>query len=78
MYLNVFVFLITAKNVITELLQQNPQERLSCVGPHQVKEHPYLIGLDWNSLLRYNVYIFLLRILLMIMIIMISFCRLNL
>ena len=44
-----------AKDLITTLLQQNPQDRLGSAGPQEVKEHPYLIDLDWNSLLRYKV-----------------------
>ncbi|XP_046406823.1 microtubule-associated serine/threonine-protein kinase 3 isoform X10 [Ischnura elegans] len=41
-----------AKDVITALLQQNPRDRLGTGGSHEVKEHPYFIGVDWNSLLR--------------------------
>jgi microtubule-associated serine/threonine kinase len=44
-----------AKDLITVLLQQNPQDRLGSAGPQEVKEHPYLVDLDWNSLLRYKV-----------------------
>lgn len=43
-----------AKDLITTLLQQDPQERLGCAGPQEVKDHPYFVGLDWNSLLRYK------------------------
>lgn len=45
---------INSKDLITALLQQNPQERLGSAGPQEVKEHPYLVDLDWNSLLRYK------------------------
>ncbi|KAK9497613.1 hypothetical protein O3M35_004306 [Rhynocoris fuscipes] len=41
-----------AKDLITALLQQNPRDRLGTGGPHEVKEHPYFHGVDWNSLLR--------------------------
>ncbi|XP_073999406.1 microtubule-associated serine/threonine (MAST) protein kinase dop isoform X1 [Rhodnius prolixus] len=43
-----------AKDLITALLQQNPRDRLGTGGPHEVKEHPYFHGLDWNSLLRHK------------------------
>ncbi|XP_014258754.1 microtubule-associated serine/threonine-protein kinase 3 isoform X2 [Cimex lectularius] len=41
-----------AKDIISALLQQNPRDRLGTGGSHEVKEHPYFNGLDWNSLLR--------------------------
>ncbi|XP_004522249.1 microtubule-associated serine/threonine-protein kinase 1 [Ceratitis capitata] len=42
-----------AKDLITQLLQQNPRERLGTQGGAlEVKEHIYFLGLDWNSLLR--------------------------
>ncbi|XP_049805773.1 microtubule-associated serine/threonine-protein kinase 3 isoform X3 [Schistocerca nitens] len=41
-----------AKDIITSLLQQNPRDRLGTGGAHEVKEHPYFSGVDWNSLLR--------------------------
>lgn len=44
-----------SKDLITSLLQQNPQDRLGSAGPQEVKEHPYLADLDWTSLLRYKV-----------------------
>lgn len=46
---------VEAKNLITGLLIQDPQERLGSQGPQEVKEHPYLNGIEWNSLLRYKV-----------------------
>uniref|UniRef100_A0A1B6MUK8 non-specific serine/threonine protein kinase n=1 Tax=Graphocephala atropunctata TaxID=36148 RepID=A0A1B6MUK8_9HEMI len=41
-----------AKDIITALLHQNARDRLGTGGPHEVKEHPYFHGVDWNSLLR--------------------------
>ncbi|KAK7861662.1 hypothetical protein R5R35_006574 [Gryllus longicercus] len=41
-----------AKDIITALLQQSARERLGTGGSHEVKEHPYFMGVDWNSLLR--------------------------
>ncbi|XP_022176732.1 microtubule-associated serine/threonine-protein kinase 3 isoform X2 [Myzus persicae] len=41
-----------AKNIISSLLQQNPRDRLGTGGSHEVKDHPYFYGVDWNSLLR--------------------------
>ncbi|XP_018325560.1 microtubule-associated serine/threonine-protein kinase 3 isoform X2 [Agrilus planipennis] len=41
-----------AKNLITALLQHSPRDRLGIGGAHEVKEHLYFKGLDWNSLLR--------------------------
>lgn len=41
-----------SKDLITLLLQQNPRDRLGTGGAHEVKEHEYFDGLDWNSLLR--------------------------
>lgn len=41
-----------AKDLITNLLQQNPRERLGTGGAHEVKEHCYFNAIDWNSLLR--------------------------
>jgi len=46
---------VSSKDLITALLQQNPQDRLGSAGPQDVKDHPYLADLDWNSLLRYKV-----------------------
>nr|XP_012234799.1 PREDICTED: microtubule-associated serine/threonine-protein kinase 3 isoform X1 [Linepithema humile]XP_012234800.1 PREDICTED: microtubule-associated serine/threonine-protein kinase 3 isoform X1 [Linepithema humile] len=41
-----------AKSIITALLQQSPRDRLGTGGSHEVKEHPYFYGVNWNSLLR--------------------------
>ncbi|XP_063981056.1 microtubule-associated serine/threonine-protein kinase 3 isoform X2 [Diachasmimorpha longicaudata] len=43
---------IEAKDVITALLQQSPRDRLGTGGAHEVKEHPYFYGVNWNTLLR--------------------------
>ncbi|XP_046482879.1 microtubule-associated serine/threonine-protein kinase 3 isoform X1 [Neodiprion pinetum] len=43
-----------AKDIITALLQQSPRDRLGTAGSHEVKEHPYFFGVDWNSLLRHK------------------------
>ncbi|XP_055699596.1 microtubule-associated serine/threonine-protein kinase 3 isoform X2 [Phlebotomus papatasi] len=41
-----------AKNLITQLLHQNPRDRLGTGGAHEVKEHVYFQLVNWNSLLR--------------------------
>jgi len=41
-----------AKDLILGLLQHNPLERLGTIGVHQVKEHVFFEGLDWDGLLR--------------------------
>ncbi|XP_014680376.1 PREDICTED: microtubule-associated serine/threonine-protein kinase 3-like, partial [Priapulus caudatus] len=41
-----------ARDLITRLLQQNPIERLGTGGGHEVREHVFFAGLDWDSLLR--------------------------
>nr|CAI5869772.1 unnamed protein product [Callosobruchus analis] len=41
-----------AKDLITALLQHSPRDRLGTGGAHEVKEHVYFMGVDWNSLLR--------------------------
>lgn len=43
-----------AKQIINELLQQNPLERLGTQGAFELKEHDYFIGIDWNALLRFK------------------------
>ncbi|KAF4532795.1 hypothetical protein B566_EDAN002645 [Ephemera danica] len=47
-----FPIQLETKDVITALLQQNPRDRLGTGGAHEVKEHMYFFGLNWNSLLR--------------------------
>ena len=41
-----------AKDLITQLLQHNPLDRLGCAGAQEVKEHLFFDGLDWEGLLR--------------------------
>ncbi|XP_030375087.1 microtubule-associated serine/threonine-protein kinase 3 isoform X2 [Scaptodrosophila lebanonensis] len=42
-----------ARDIITQLLQQNPRDRLGTqTGVIEVKDHVYFSGMDWNSLLR--------------------------
>lgn len=47
-----FPIAVEARAIITELLSRNPRDRLGTGGTHQVKEHVYFYGLDWNNLLR--------------------------
>ncbi|XP_041983533.1 microtubule-associated serine/threonine-protein kinase 3 isoform X2 [Aricia agestis] len=47
-----FPIALEARAIITELLARNPRDRLGTGGTHQVKEHVYFYGLDWNNLLR--------------------------
>lgn len=41
-----------SKDIITVLLHQSPRERLGTGGAHEVKDHPYFFGVNWNTLLR--------------------------
>lgn len=41
-----------AKDLITDLLQRNPKERLGTGGAHEVKSHPFLRDVCWEDLLR--------------------------
>jgi len=41
-----------AKHLITQLLQQNPMDRLGTGGAHEVKEHAFFDGLSWTDILR--------------------------
>ncbi|XP_038152007.1 microtubule-associated serine/threonine-protein kinase 2 isoform X5 [Cyprinodon tularosa] len=41
-----------AEDLITQLLRQNPLERLGTGGAFEVKQHPFFSELDWNGLLR--------------------------
>uniref|UniRef100_A0A673JCN5 non-specific serine/threonine protein kinase n=1 Tax=Sinocyclocheilus rhinocerous TaxID=307959 RepID=A0A673JCN5_9TELE len=43
---------VDAQDLITLLLNQNPQERLGRGGAPEVKQHMFFSGLDWNGLLR--------------------------
>ncbi|XP_026733791.1 microtubule-associated serine/threonine-protein kinase 3 isoform X3 [Trichoplusia ni] len=47
-----FPIAVEARAIITELLARNPRDRLGTGGTHQVKDHIYFCGLDWNNLLR--------------------------
>ncbi|XP_069362458.1 microtubule-associated serine/threonine-protein kinase 3 isoform X4 [Maniola hyperantus] len=47
-----FPIAVEARAIITELLARNPRDRLGTAGTHQVKDHIYFYGLDWNNLLR--------------------------
>ncbi|XP_037295352.1 microtubule-associated serine/threonine-protein kinase 3 isoform X3 [Manduca sexta] len=47
-----FPIAVEARAIITELLARNPRDRLGTGGTHQVKDHIYFYGLDWNNLLR--------------------------
>ncbi|XP_036362224.1 microtubule-associated serine/threonine-protein kinase 3 isoform X3 [Octopus sinensis] len=41
-----------AKDLITQLLRNNPRERIGSGGAHQVKEHEFFQSVDWDGLLR--------------------------
>lgn len=41
-----------AQDLVDRLLQHNPLDRLGSGGGHEVKEHLFFDGLDWDSLLR--------------------------
>lgn len=41
-----------ARHLVSQLLQQNPLDRLGTGGAHEVKEHPFFNDVDWDSLLR--------------------------
>lgn len=41
-----------AQHLVSQLLQQNPLDRLGTGGAHEVKEHPFFGDVDWDSLLR--------------------------
>jgi len=41
-----------AKDLINLLLQHNSVERLGSGGAHEVKEHVFFDGIDWQGLLR--------------------------
>jgi microtubule-associated serine/threonine kinase len=43
---------IEAKDLITQLLQRNPKERLGTGGSMEVKTHPFLRDVCWEDLLR--------------------------
>lgn len=41
-----------AKDLITQLLERNPKERLGTGGAIEVRTHPYLLDVCWEDLLR--------------------------
>uniref|UniRef100_A0A6B0VFV5 non-specific serine/threonine protein kinase n=2 Tax=Ixodes ricinus TaxID=34613 RepID=A0A6B0VFV5_IXORI len=41
-----------ARLLVTQLLQQNPLDRLGTAGAQEVREHPFFRDVDWASLLR--------------------------
>lgn len=41
-----------SKDLITQLLQHNPIDRLGAGGAHEVKEHPFFDDINWEALLR--------------------------
>lgn len=41
-----------AKAIISALLHQSPRDRLGTSGAHEVKDHSYFCGVNWNTLLR--------------------------
>ncbi|XP_051967147.1 microtubule-associated serine/threonine-protein kinase 3-like isoform X5 [Xyrauchen texanus] len=43
---------VDAQDMITQLLNQSPLERLGTGGAPEVKQHMFFNGLDWNGLLR--------------------------
>ncbi|XP_054105951.1 microtubule-associated serine/threonine-protein kinase 3 isoform X32 [Callithrix jacchus] len=43
-----------AQDLITRLLRQSPLDRLGTGGTHEVKQHPFFLGLDWAGLLRHK------------------------
>uniref|UniRef100_A0A9J7Z4T0 non-specific serine/threonine protein kinase n=1 Tax=Cyprinus carpio carpio TaxID=630221 RepID=A0A9J7Z4T0_CYPCA len=43
---------VDTQDLITRLLNQNPQDRLGRGGASEVKQHMFFSGLDWNGLLR--------------------------
>nr|XP_013002962.1 microtubule-associated serine/threonine-protein kinase 3 isoform X2 [Cavia porcellus] len=43
-----------AQDLITRLLRQSPMDRLGTGGTHEVKQHPFFLGLDWAGLLRHK------------------------
>lgn len=43
---------IEAKDIVTQLLQRNPKDRLGTGGSLEVKNHPFLKDVSWEDLLR--------------------------
>ncbi|KAG7797366.1 hypothetical protein KL944_004851 [Ogataea haglerorum] len=40
----------TAKNLITQLLVKDPTQRLGSGGSHEIMQHPYFKGINWDTL----------------------------
>ena len=41
-----------SKDIISQLLQHSPIDRLGAGGAHEVKDHPFFDGINWEALLR--------------------------
>lgn len=41
-----------SKHLISQLLQQTPLDRLGTGGAHEVKDHSFFFGINWDALLR--------------------------
>ncbi|KAF0300684.1 Microtubule-associated serine/threonine-protein kinase 4 [Amphibalanus amphitrite] len=50
-----FQVLPEARDLISQLLQQTPLERLGTGGAQEVKDHAFFLNLDWTNLLRQKV-----------------------
>ena len=40
------------QDLVTGLLQKDPNMRLGHNGAHEVKDHPWFMSIDWNVLLK--------------------------
>ena len=41
-----------AKDLLTQLLERNPDRRLGAKGPSEIKAHPFFNSIDWRKLLQ--------------------------
>lgn len=41
-----------AKDLLTQLLDRNPDKRLGAKGPSEIKAHPFFNSIDWRKLLQ--------------------------
>ena len=41
-----------AKDLLTQLLDRNPEKRLGAKGPSEIKAHPFFNSIDWRKLLQ--------------------------